>query len=103
MGEWAVFILALLMVAVGAVFMLGMENKKVLATTSGTQAVGGTMKSLPFDKGHFTKALKHSIGLAVVGFAGIYLGWGEIVFADLVGMFISMPIVAYIIHLFYKK
>lgn len=103
MGEWAVFILALLMVAVGAVFMMGMENKKVLATSSGSAAVGGTMKSMPFDKGNYFKAIKHALGLAVVGFAGIYLGWGEIVSADFVGMFISMPIVAYIIHLFYKK
>ena len=35
MGEWAVFILALLMISVGAVFMMGMENKKILATSSG--------------------------------------------------------------------
>ena len=73
MGEWALFILALLMVAVGGVFILGLENKQVLATTSGSSAISGTIKSLPFDKGNFFRAMKHAVGLAVVGFANTSL------------------------------
>jgi hypothetical protein len=47
----------------------------------------------------FQASMKHALGLAVVGFAAILVGWGEIVPMDLVGMMISIPVVAYMIHI----
>ena len=64
------------------------------------------LRQLPFDMSAFKTAMKHACGLAVAGFAFIFLVWGEIVPADLVGMALAIPLVAYLIHvvnLFEKK
>ncbi len=52
----------------------------------------------PFDREVFLKAMRHALGLAIVGFAFILVVWGEIVPADLVGMTLAVPLVAYLIH-----
>jgi polyferredoxin len=52
----------------------------------------------PFDKAIFMKAMKHALGLGIVGFAFILVVWGEIVPADIVGMSLAVPLVAYLIH-----
>lgn len=52
----------------------------------------------PFDKEVYLKALKHAFGLAIVGFAIILIGWGEITPTDYVGMALTIPLLAYLIH-----
>ena len=54
---------------------------------------------LPFDRKLYMKALKHAIGLGVVGFGLIWLIWGEILPVDVFGMSMAIPLVAYIIHM----
>ncbi len=52
----------------------------------------------PFDKEVFLKAMRHAIILGVLGFIFILLVWGEIVPADIFGMGVAVPLVAYLIH-----
>jgi len=104
MGEWALFILFLLIINLGAIFMMAMQARPKLATATGQNAsMSSVLRSASFNKSAFINALKHAFGLAIVGFAIIYIGWGEIVAADIFGMLISIPLVAYFIHLFYTK
>lgn len=104
MGEWALFILFLLMINLASVFMMAMQSRTKLTTPNGqTVSMANVLRSASFNKQAFMNALKHAFGLAIVGFAIIYIGWGEIVFADIIGMMVSIPLVAYFIHLFYTK
>jgi len=104
MGEWALFILFLLMINLAAVFMMAMQARPKLATAEGqTASMSTVLRSASFNKSAFMNALKHAFGLAIIGFAIIYIGWGEIVTTDIYGMLISIPLVAYFIHLFYTK
>ncbi len=60
----------------------------------------------PFDKALFDKAFWIAIILAIVGWGMIFLIWGEYTTADIVGMIVSVPIMAYLIQvlmLFNKK
>ena len=100
MGEWGMFLFALIMVTMGVVFVKGMQTEVGMATSQG--AVPVEVRRFPFDKANYFKSIKHAFGLALVGFAFIYLVWGEIVPADLVGMSLTIPVVAYLIHLFKK-
>jgi hypothetical protein len=101
MGEWAMFLFALIMLTMGVVFVLGMQTEVQMATTARVN-VPVRFRRMPFDKVEFIKAMRHTLGLAVVGFAAIFLIWGEIVFADLIGMSLTIPVVAYLIHLLKK-
>ncbi|MEO1262712.1 MAG: hypothetical protein AAFZ15_28150 [Bacteroidota bacterium] len=100
MGEWAMFLFALIMLTIGVVFVMGMQAETSMATSQG--AVPVKIRRFPFDKANYLKALQHAFGLALVGFAFIYLVWGEIVPADFVGMALTIPVVAYLLHLFGK-
>jgi len=53
---------------------------------------------MPFDKFIYLKAMRHALGLGVVGFGLIWLIWGEILPVDIAGMSLAIPLVAYIIH-----
>lgn len=101
MSEWGVFLLALLMITAAAVFIVAFDKQPALATASNTIYSKPTSR-IPFNKVNYLASMKHAIGIAIVGFAVIYIGWGEIVKADLVGMSLSIPIIAYLIHLFKK-
>lgn len=103
MGEWALFILFLLIANLGALFIMAFQKQPTLATGNQTVSMSGVLRSASFNKEAFGNALKHALGLAIVGFAIIYIGWGEIVAADFIGMAVSIPLVAYFIHLFYTK
>ena len=52
----------------------------------------------PWDKEVFLRSLKHAIGIGVLGFVAIYIIWGEIVPADIFGLGMSVPLIAYLIH-----
>lgn len=103
MGEWALFILFLLIANLGALFIMAFQKQPTLATGNQTITMSNVLRSASFDRNAFNNALKHAFGLAIVGFAIIYIGWGEIVAADFIGMALSIPLVAYFIHLFYTK
>ena len=103
MGEWALFILFLLIANLGALFIMAFQKQPTLATGNQTVSMSSVLRSASFDRNAFNNALKHAFGLAIVGFAIIYIGWGEIVAADFIGMALSIPLVAYFIHLFYTK
>ncbi|MEO1262713.1 MAG: hypothetical protein AAFZ15_28155 [Bacteroidota bacterium] len=101
MGEWAMFLFALIMLTMGIVFIKGMQTETGMVTAQG--AVPVRSRRFPFNKANYFKAMKHALGLAVVGFAAIYLIWGEIVPADIFGMGFSVLVVSYLIHLFFKE
>lgn len=105
MGEWAMFLFMMIMISFGVVFLYNAQNRMVLAGAGETNG-SINFRQLPFDMAAFKTAMKHACGLAVAGFAFIFLAWGEIVPADLVGMALSIPVMAYLIHvisLFGKK
>jgi len=52
----------------------------------------------PFDRALFDKAFWVAVILAVLGWILIYLIWGEYTTADIVGMIVAVPIMAYLIH-----
>ncbi|MEM0994450.1 MAG: hypothetical protein AAF847_10170 [Bacteroidota bacterium] len=54
---------------------------------------------LPFDKTIFRSSLKHATLIGLLGFLLIYLIWGEIIVDDLIGMSITIPLLAYMIHM----
>jgi hypothetical protein len=100
MGEWAMFILFLLILNLAVIFIMATQNRVALAGKNQTLSMTSVMRSLPFDKGNFGYAMPHAFGLALIGFFLINIGWGEIVSTDFIGMAISIPLIAYFIHLF---
>lgn len=52
----------------------------------------------PFDKEIYISSLKHACIIAALGFLFILLVWGEIVPEDIIGMTITIPLLAYMIH-----
>lgn len=103
MGEWAIFILFLLIINMAAVFIIAMQNKLTLAMENQTVSFTSMLSSLPFEKSSFIRAMKHAFVIAMIGFVIIYLVWGEIISTDFIGMAISIPLISYFIHLFFTK
>ncbi|MEZ4930692.1 MAG: hypothetical protein R2788_01000 [Saprospiraceae bacterium] len=96
MGEWAMFLFAIIMLTIGVVFVFNAQQRMAL---SGAGQASFNLRQLPFDGAVFKTALQHAFGLALVGFVVIFSVWGEIVPADLIGMALSIPVVAYLIHM----
>ena len=64
------------------------------------------MMHFPFDRSTFDRAFVVACLLAVLGWILIYIIWGEYTMADIVCMIVTVPILAYFIHvlmLFNKK
>ena len=98
MGEWAMFLFALIMISIGIVFVFNAQQRLAMGGTNNVSSSFG-IRQFPFEAGTFKVALKHAFGLALAGFAFIFFAWGEIVPADLIGMALAIPLVAYLIHL----
>lgn len=98
MGEWAMFLFALIMLSMGLVFVFNSQQRLALSN-SGQANLPMGFGPFPFDSTSYQAALKHALGAALVGFVLIFLIWGEIVNADLVGMAPTIPVLAYLIHL----
>jgi len=96
MGEWALFLFSLVIMTLGVVFVYNIQNQ--MSTNAGNVSAPANLNTLPFDQTVFAAAIKHALGLAVVGFVIIYIVWGEIVPLDLIGMALTIPMVAYILH-----
>jgi len=56
------------------------------------------MMQFPFNRSVFDKAFMIACVLAVLGWVLIYLIWGEYTTADIVCMIVTVPILAYFIH-----
>ena len=105
MGEWGMFLFALIMISLGIVFVFNAQQRLAISGTNNANS-SINLRQLPFEKEVFYTAFKHACGLAVAGFGFIFLMWGEIVPADFVGMALTIPLVAYLMHvvnLFGKK
>ena len=105
MSEWGMFLFALIMITFGVVFLFNSQHKLAMSG-SGNMSSSANFRQFPLDMEVFKTSLKHAAGLAVAGFGFIFLVWGEIVPADLIGMALTIPVVAYLIHmvkLFGKK
>ena len=103
LSQWGMFLFALIMLSFGLVFMYKSQARMAVA---GSASVSMNNQTVPFDKTVFQSALKTAMMLAILGFALIYMVWGEVVPADFIGMALSIPAVAYLIHmvkLFGKK
>ncbi len=100
MGQWALAIFCLLMVALGMVIV---RQSQMTVAGAGTQGFSFSLRNLPFDKTYFNKALLVS-GLALVGvFAAAIAFFGyEMTTADVPGSLIALPLVAYIAVLLKK-
>lgn len=98
MSEWGLFLFFLVTMNLGLVFMYKMEAQKDLVLAGGNASVSFT-NNLPFEMNAFQAAMKHALGLAVVGFAFILVVWGTIVPMDLIGMAIAIPMVAYTLQM----
>lgn len=104
MGQWSLFCLALIMLNLGIVFVLQLQSRTALSTTNGATIAAPkfSIRQIPFDWKGFSQAFKVTLLLVPFGFAFIYFVWGEIIFDDIVGMVLTIPLVAYLIFLLKK-
>ncbi|MCB0598123.1 MAG: hypothetical protein H6557_12225 [Lewinellaceae bacterium] len=98
MTEWGIFLFILLICILGLVTIY---NVRFSMQASAGLTIPGPHFRMPFDKGLLRKVLPHALWLSVVGVIVILWGWGEIVANDIIGMGLSIPLVAYILHLIF--
>lgn len=98
MGEWAMILFSLICMAVGLAFVFNAQSRLALNEDIHVEPYFG-LRQFPFEMGFFNIALKQAILMATAGFIGIYIIWGEIIFTDLIGMVLCVPVAAYILHL----
>ena len=101
MSQWSLFYLALIMLIFGIVYVSHMQTSVQLAG-AGQVAPKFTLKQFPFDWNGFTRAFYITLAIVPLGFALIYFVWGEIIFDDLLGMTLAIPLVSYLIYLIKK-
>lgn len=102
LSEWAMMILALMMLAMGSVAILASRQKLATAGSAGFSMFAP--RSLPFDGKLFAKVLAFVFAAMIVGFGVAMLGFGyELMTFDVPGVLISSPIAAYVVHLWMKK
>ena len=53
----------------------------------------------PFDRKIYLSSLKHAAIIGILGFLAMRLIWGEIIIDDLIGMSITVPLLAYLLHM----
>lgn len=96
LSEWGVIILILLTLTVGMVFLY--VRQTALAMPGGIQVNMSGIKPKLFDKKHYAKVSSFALlaGLGVLGL--LYMCFGEITSADPFGTFVSMAIIAYMVH-----
>lgn len=103
MGEWSLFYLALIMLIFGIVYVMQFQTQRELSV-AGTnhKPVKFSLNQMPFDMAGFKNAFKIALTIVPFGFAFIYIVWGEIIFDDLIGMTMAVPLVSYLIYLLKK-
>ncbi len=99
MTQWGLFLFCIVMFIAGIVTLR--QRKLVMA---GTQNAGFSLRSLPFDRAVFTKALM-AVGLTTVVLFGVaiaFFGY-ELTNADVPGSLLAIPMVAYLVTLLRKS
>ncbi len=99
MGQWGLFYLALLILILGVVGVTATKTAMQLSTTEGSRSASFSLTQFPFEKGAFFAAFKMVLLFVPLAFAFIYVVWGEIIFDDIVGMALAIPMVAYLVYL----
>lgn len=103
MGEWSLFYLALIMLIFGVVYVTQFQTQLELSMAGGAKRPAKfSLNQFPFEKEGFMNAVKIALAIVPFGFAFIYMAWGEIIFDDLIGMTLAIPLVAYLIYLVKK-
>jgi len=105
MGEWALIILALIMMSMGVITVMRWESVRGLQTAGGNAQLSmNTGNSLPFNKKSYFQILPIVwLSLAVV-FAVSVIGFGyEMTGADVPGSLMAGAVGTYLIHLIRKK
>ncbi len=103
MGEWSLFYLALIMLILGVVYVTHLQTQMQLSAEGANKApVKFSFNQMPFDKAGYIKAIKIALSIVPLGFLFIYTVWGEIIFDDLIGMTLTVPLVGYLIYLLKK-
>jgi putative flippase GtrA len=95
MSEWGLFILCLISLSIGMIFIYRRENAFALAGGSSS-----SNKMSMFDKSLFAKVLAVTLGLAVAGLYISYLILGSVTITDTIGSVISAAVIAFMAHLF---
>ncbi|MEO1259392.1 MAG: IPTL-CTERM sorting domain-containing protein [Bacteroidota bacterium] len=101
MGQWAMIIFTLLMVAMGMVLV---RQSQMAYAGAGTKNFSFSLRKLPFEKTGYNKALLISAltMTAVFVLAIAFFGY-EMTKADIPGSLLSLPLVAYIVMLLKKN
>lgn len=96
MSEWGLFILALISLTIGMIFIYRREH--ALAFAGGDMKASGKMNLL--DKSLLSKIFAITLGLAVIGLLASYFITGSITVTDTVGSVISAAVIAFMVQLF---
>ena len=99
MGQWAMIVFTLLMIALGMVIV---RQSQITLAGAGT-GFSFSLRHLPFDKATFNKSLlMSSVGLFVVFAIATTLFGYRMTNADMPGSLLALPLFAYIIMLLKK-
>lgn len=93
--QWGIFLFILLITGLGLVTIYNLQ----IATITTNGMLQQSRFHFPFDVAGFKKLLPHALGLATIGVGVIFIGWGEILMQDVVGLIIAVPMVAYLLYL----
>ncbi|MFK7904885.1 MAG: IPTL-CTERM sorting domain-containing protein [Chitinophagales bacterium] len=96
LSEWGLILLALLLMNLGSVFIA--QEKLALATPRNFKLPLIPFQ-LPFSAEYFNKAMVLTAIFAFMGFAGSIVFTGTIAASDLIGVFVTAPVFAYLVHL----
>jgi len=96
LSEWGLILLALLLMNLGTV---AIAQEKMTLATSRNYSLPFTRLSMPFSGTHFSKAILFTAICAFVGFAASIFLTGTIAASDLIGVFVTAPVFAYLVHL----
>ncbi len=96
LSEWGLILLALLLMNLGSIFIA--QEKLALATPRNFKLPLISLQ-LPFSAEYFNKAVVLTAIFAFVGFAGSIVLMGTIAASDLIGVFVTAPVFAYLVHL----
>ncbi len=96
LSEWGLILLALLLMNLGSIFIA--QEKLALATPRNFKLPLISLQ-LPFSAEYYNKAVVLTAIFAFVGFAGSIVLTGTIAASDLIGVFVTAPVFAYLVHL----
>ena len=101
MGQWGLFYLALIILMFGIVAIQETQTSLQPSMAGGSvqKPIRFSLRSFPFEWNAYWSALKVTFAIVPLAFMAIYLGWGEIILDDIIGMLIAIPMVAYVIYL----